>query len=90
MPKQINLVFEGYYISKDSLPHDRGVYFVYRGIHNKITDKVELNELMYIGKADDIYDRHHPHDRHYYASQNHRSSNYCCGSIFYRYRGCCR
>lgn len=63
MPKQINLVFKGYYISKDALPHYGGVYFVYRGIHNKITDKVELSELMYIGEAEDIYERHQTHER---------------------------
>ena len=61
--KTYNLFFEGYRISKDSLPHESGVYFVYRGTYNKTTDKVHLSELIYIGQGEDIYKRHHPHEK---------------------------
>lgn len=62
--KTFYLDFAGYFISKDNLPKgESGIYFVYRGVYNKQSDNVQLNELIYIGKGEDIYARHHPHDR---------------------------
>lgn len=61
--KTYNLNYEGYFVDKDDLPHYAGLYSVYTGIYNTETDEVMLRELIYIGEAEDIYARHHPHNK---------------------------
>ena len=48
-----NIEFSGYKLDQDveKLPTDSGVYIIYRCVYNKTTDKVQLVELIYIGKA---------------------------------------
>ena len=46
-----NLNINGYYLSKDSLPEETGIYFVYTCVYNKSNDKVSLKRLLYIGKS---------------------------------------
>lgn len=47
----------------DRLPQLSGIYFVYRAKLNRATNNATVKELIYIGQAEDIYRRHHPHDR---------------------------
>ena len=66
--KTIELDFEGYWISKDVLPDYKGIYCVYRATPHKHSDgttTVSLNELIYIGKAEDetIKERHDNHEK---------------------------
>lgn len=66
--KTIELDFEGYWISKDVLPDYKGIYCVYRATPHKHSDgttTVSLNELIYIGKAEDetIKERHSKHEK---------------------------
>ena len=66
--KTIELDFEGYWKSKDVLPDYKGIYCVYRATPHKHSDgktTVSLNELIYIGKAEDetIKERHSKHER---------------------------
>ena len=58
--KEYSLNFTGYYrdeVIDTSLPHDPGIYLVYRGV-NKDTKTCILKELIYIGESGDIHDRH--------------------------------
>lgn len=66
--KTIKLNFEGYWTRKEVLPEYSGVYCVYRAVPQKQLDgstKVTLEELIYIGKAEDetIRERHQNHER---------------------------
>lgn len=51
-----NKEFEGYRLDNDidTLPRESGVYMIYRCVFDQKTDKVELKELFYIGKASDL------------------------------------
>lgn len=58
--KEYSLNFTGYLrdeVIDTSLPHDPGIYLVYRGV-NKDAKTCILKELIYIGEAGDIHDRH--------------------------------
>ena len=48
--------FEGYILDSDvdTLPRESGVYIIYRCVFNPETNKVDLKELFYIGKASDL------------------------------------
>ena len=60
----MNAEFQGYRRDAkiDGLPHESGVYIVYRGVYSP-PDTCTLKEIIYIGKADDINDRLRNHDR---------------------------
>lgn len=65
----ITLNIDGYWIDKEYLPKYHGIYFVYRA-SNVMKDargnvSATLEELLYIGKADDqtIYERHQAHEK---------------------------
>ena len=60
--ERFDLIFNGYYSSEEHLPKTSGIYCVYSGILNAKTDRVKLCELLYIGKAVNIYDRHQDHE----------------------------
>lgn len=56
----------GYYMEsdKDKLPAKSGIYCVYNCKYNAATDKVSLNNIIYIGESDDIKSRVANHDKH--------------------------
>lgn len=65
-----NLDFKGFYgeHAKASLPSHSGLYFVYRGIRNKQPDgkfTCSINQLLYIGQAEDVNDRVNGEHEHY-------------------------
>lgn len=62
--KEYKLNFEGYWrnINKGGLPSYSGIYFVYRCIYNAQSNSVELVDIIYIGQADNIHDRHNNHE----------------------------
>ena len=64
--KDFYLKFEGYWgdRNKGGLPNYSGIYIVYRSVYNAQTDKVSLIEIIYIGKADNIHDRHLDHEKY--------------------------
>jgi excinuclease UvrABC nuclease subunit len=62
--KTIKLTFDGYWKSPLGLPKQSGVYCVYRGTYDKTTDKVSLKELLYIGEAENVYDRFNSNGEH--------------------------
>lgn len=64
--KDFHLKFEGYWRdrNKGGLPNYSGIYIVYRSVYNAQTDKVSLIEIIYIGKADNIHDRHLDHEKY--------------------------
>ena len=47
----------------DRLPQLSGIYFVYRAKLNRDNNTADVKELIYIGQSENIYQRHHPHDR---------------------------
>ena len=59
-----NQDFKGYRRESkiSTLPTNSGVYGVYRCIFNKDRETVTLNELIYIGKADDLNNRLNNHE----------------------------
>lgn len=61
--KTYNLNYEGYFVDKDDLPHYAGLYSVYTGSTDTTKREVYLRELIYIGESEDIYGRHHPHNK---------------------------
>lgn len=63
--KRYNINFKGYRrdCNKATLPHDCGIYMVYRCIYDSLTDKVTLKEIIYIGQAEDLCDRLNNHDK---------------------------
>lgn len=63
--KRYNINFKGYRrdCNKATLPHDSGIYMVYRCIYDSFTDKVTLKEIIYIGQAEDLCDRLNNHDK---------------------------
>lgn len=64
--KEYKLNFEGYWrdINKGGLPSYSGIYFVYRCIYNVQSNSVELVDIIYIGQADNIHDRHNNHEKY--------------------------
>jgi len=62
--KTYNLIFRGYIREENiySLPSTSGVYVVYRCYFDKALHAVSLNELLYIGKADDLNTRINKHE----------------------------
>lgn len=60
--ERYDLIFKGYYSSEEYLPRASGIYCVYSGILDAKTDRVKLCDLLYIGKAVNIYDRHKDHE----------------------------
>ncbi len=65
--KEYDLNFEGYWRNKEVLPEYSGIYFVYRAVPHedpntkKVT--VTLKELIYIGQAENILERHKSHEK---------------------------
>jgi hypothetical protein len=57
-----DLTFKGYYRDVACLPNVSGVYCVYSGVLDNEGRSVTLNELLYIGKAENIYKRHLNHE----------------------------
>lgn len=66
---------KGYWMEsgKDNLPAESGIYCVYNCKYNAVTDKVSLNNIIYIGESDDIKSRVANHDK-YSAWQRHIKS----------------
>lgn len=60
------LNFEGYWrdCNKNGLPTYSGIYMVYRCQYNEQKDSVSLIEIIYIGQADNICDRHKNHEKY--------------------------
>ena len=46
-----NLIFNGYYLSADSLPEETGIYLVYSCVNNGPNAPLTLQRLLYIGKS---------------------------------------
>ncbi len=63
--KNFTINVQGYYLdeSRKNFPLSSGIYFVYRGIHDKERKRAILNELIYIGETDNLFQRHNEHDR---------------------------
>lgn len=57
--KKYNITFKGYRLEENasSLPEYSGVYMAYRCDYNKITNKVTLKEIVYIGQAENLRTR---------------------------------
>lgn len=64
--KQIVLNFEGYWrdCNKGGLPSFSGIYMVYRCQYDAQNDTVFLLEIIYIGQAENIHERHINHEKH--------------------------
>lgn len=60
------VTFEGYWRDENerSLPSWSGIYCVYICVDHPTTNEVLLNELIYIGEADDVKARIAEHERH--------------------------
>ena len=65
MAKTISLHFGGYWreVNKGGVPSKSGVYLVYVCRHNESKDTVTLDKLIYIGEADDVYNRIANHEK---------------------------
>lgn len=63
--KEYRLNFEGYWrdCNKGGLPTYQGIYLVYRCRYNKQNDTVTLIDIIYIGQAENIHDRHAQHEK---------------------------
>lgn len=57
--------FKGYWLdsNRNNIPAVSGIYMVYRGIYNSVNNKVKLNEILYIGQANNLQERHKNHDK---------------------------
>lgn len=64
--KDFTLNFEGYWRdrNKGGLPNYAGVYCVYRCRYNQERNSVSLIDIIYIGQADNIHDRHLNHEKY--------------------------
>lgn len=64
--KEYKLIFEGYWrdCNKSSLPSYAGIYLVYKCIYNAQNNTVALVNIIYIGQAENIHDRHIKHERY--------------------------
>lgn len=61
--KAYSLAFEGYYLKPSGLPHTSGLYCVYKCRDNPERNTVSLKQLLYIGQAEDIGQRHEAHEK---------------------------
>ncbi len=63
--KQFNQEFKGYRLQRGikSISANSGVYGIYRCVYNEDKDSVNLKQLIYIGKADDLYERLNKHEK---------------------------
>lgn len=63
---EYNLNFQGYWrdCNKGGLPSYTGIYIVYRSKYIPSTDRVALYEIIYIGQAENIHDRHLKHEKY--------------------------
>lgn len=59
--KKYELDFQGYYRKPEFLLAKPGIYCVYRGVYNQNNDTVSLKELLYIGRAQNVKERHENH-----------------------------
>lgn len=59
MAKTISLSFAGYWreVNKGTIPAKSGIYLVYVGRYNETEDTVTLDQLIYIGEAENVNDR---------------------------------
>lgn len=66
MKKTFNLHFAGSISDdkKSQLPTYSGIYLVYRGVYNINEHNFTCKEIIYIGQADNINDRHKNHEKH--------------------------
>ncbi len=64
--KQYNINFKGYRrdCNKSTLPHNSGIYMVYRCLYNEQSNTVQLNEIIYIGQAQDLNQRLNNHEKY--------------------------
>ena len=64
--KKYSVTFLGYRLdaAAGSLPSSSGIYMIYRCVYNKLTRRVKLVELFYIGQAYDLNDEINYHERH--------------------------
>ena len=84
--KDYILNFDGYWreCNKNGLPTYPGIYLVYRSRYNPQNDTVSLVEIIYIGKTDNIHDRHIKHEKYdLFVSQlrEHEELCYSCAEI---------
>ncbi len=66
MPEQaFKIEFTGYWREshKGSLPERSGVYCVYTCFHNTEKNTIVIQQLIYIGEADNVYKRISNHDK---------------------------
>lgn len=61
---EYTLVFKGYKLEgrESTFEHESGIYCVYSCVYKAEQNTVILNELLYIGKADDFFERHKNHE----------------------------
>lgn len=64
--EEFSLNFEGYWrdCNKNGLPNYSGVYLVYRCKYIIQTNTVSLIDIIYIGQAENIHDRHLNHEKY--------------------------
>lgn len=62
--KSFSIYVNGYFLdeSRKKFPSVSGIYFVYRGVYDKENNRAILNELIYIGETDNLFQRHNDHD----------------------------
>ena len=55
----LNINFKGYWrdVNKHGIPSTSGIYLVYACTYNSETDTVSLNNLIYIGQAENLNER---------------------------------
>lgn len=60
-----NLVFDGYWLEgkEDAFPAQPGIYCVYACNPNASLRTVNLNRLLYVGKAENLRERHKNHEK---------------------------
>jgi len=64
--EEYRLTFDGYWrdCNKSGLPTYSGIYLVYKCVYNAQNDTVSLVDIIYIGQADNIHDRHIKHEKY--------------------------
>jgi len=64
--KTFNTNIQGYFRDKNKsgIPNHSGVYFVYVASFNLHTEKVTLNNLIYIGESDNVNTRIQNHEKY--------------------------
>lgn len=63
--KKYNVNFKGYWMdeNRNSIPISSGIYLVYRCTYNEIVNKVNLLEIIYIGKSTNLQERILNHEK---------------------------